>query len=162
MRSDDARAFFGLGSAFSAEELKQARKSALFEAHPDRGGSRERFELVQVAYDTLINDSQARKPVDQIDFGRRDCPSFTIDVLPVEAFDSLLMAAAELGEVIDDEPPYRLEVMMLHPHDDWVVFDLVPEAGSTTVNMSVEGRPSQSLEMLRDRWIDALNALQQL
>lgn len=159
MRSDEARTFFGLPPNFSVEELKQARRGALFDAHPDRGGTRERLERVNAAFDALIKDAQGRKPVDQVGFDRRDCPSFTIDVLPVDAFDSLLMAAAELGDVIDDEPPYRLEVMMLHPHDDWVVFDLVPDAGSTTVTMSVEGRPSQSLETLRDRWIDALNAL---
>ena len=70
------------------------------------------------------------------------------------------MAAAELGEVIDDEPPYRLEVMMFRPNDDWVVFDLVPDAGSTTVTISIDGRPGQSIETIRDIWINALNGLQ--
>ena len=160
MRSDDARKFFGLGPKFSVEELKQARRAALFEAHPDRGGSRERLELVSTAFDTLISDAHQRRPADQFVFNRRDCPSFTIDVLPVEAFESLLMAAAELGDVIDDDPPYRLEVMMFRPNDDWVVFDLVPDAGSTTVTISIDGRPSQPIEAIRDIWINALNGLQ--
>lgn len=160
MQVEDARAFFGLGREFSFEDLKQARRAKLLVAHPDHGGSVERLELVDMAFDSLRDESR-RHPVDEsAGLSRRDFPSFTISVLPVEAFELLLLATAELGEVIDDDPPYRLEVMMFDPIDVWVIFDLVPDAGSTTVTLSLEGRPSVSIEALRDRWIGALNDLQ--
>ena len=43
-----------------------------------------------------------------------DHPSFSIDALPAEAFEALLVATSWLGEVLVDDPPYVLEV---HLHD---------------------------------------------
>ncbi len=42
----------------------------------------------------------------------RDVPSFTIEALPAEAFEALLVATAELGEVEDDDPPYELRTLL--------------------------------------------------
>ena len=39
-------------------EVKAARRAKAREAHPDRGGSAERFAAVQRAYDVLSNDAQ--------------------------------------------------------------------------------------------------------
>ena len=39
-----------------------------------------------------------------------DVASFTIEALPVEAFEALLIVATWLGEPLDDDPPYRLDV----------------------------------------------------
>ncbi len=38
-----------------------------------------------------------------------DHPSFTIEALPVDAFEALVIVASELGTLIDDDQPYRLE-----------------------------------------------------
>jgi hypothetical protein len=95
-------------------------------------------------------------------FARRDHPSFTIEALPAEAFEGLLIVATWLGEVIDDDPPYALEVAMTHPHQGWCRLDVVPDAGSSTVSLIVAGEPGMSppdLDAVRDAWIDGLNQL---
>lgn len=91
-----------------------------------------------------------------------DVPSFTVEALPVEAFEALLVAAAVLGEVLDDDPPYRLDVVLGPPYGCWCRLDLVPEAGASSVSLTVgafEGGPPPQLEAVRDAWIDELNAL---
>jgi hypothetical protein len=93
---------------------------------------------------------------------RLDHPSFTIEALPAEAFEGLLIAGATLGELIDDEPPYLLEVLMHDPTPAWCRLELVPDAGAATVSLAIAGLPGRStpdvLEV-RDAWIDALNRL---
>ena len=89
---------------------------------------------------------------------RRDCPSFTISLLPVEAYELLLIAAAELGDLADDEPPYRMEVRMIDPMT-WVTLELVPDAGASTVTISVESPGNVDVDVVRDMWIEALNGL---
>ena len=67
-----------------------------------------------------------------------DTPSFTIDALPVEAFEALLVVAVWIGEVLDDDPPYVLESHLVEPFACWCRLDLVPDAGASTV--SLDGR----------------------
>ena len=97
-----------------------------------------------------------------------------MEVLPVEAFEGLLLAAAEFGEVVDDDPPYELVVLAHDPGPCWVVLSVVPDAGASTVSLHL-GRvdPDQAallghsgsapapprIERVRDRWIEVLNAL---
>lgn len=94
---------------------------------------------------------------------QRDEPSFTIDRLPVEAFEALQIAAAILGEVLDDDPPYVLEVALNDPGPCWCRLDVVPEAGSSAVSLIVgpvePGAEAPHVEDVRDRWVDTLNAL---
>ena len=95
-------------------------------------------------------------------FGRRDHPSFTIEALPVEAFEGLLIVAGWLGDLIDDEPPYALEVALGDPITGWCRLDLVPDAGASTVSVTVAGEPGASppdLDVVRDAWIAGLNQL---
>src|SRR4051794_14869836 len=89
-----------------------------------------------------------------------DEPSFTIDALPVDAFDALERVAAELGEVVADDPPYLLEVVLVRPAPCWCRLELLPEAGGTTVMLVVAGvghRPPPVVEDVRDEWVAALN-----
>ena len=46
---------------------------------------------------------------------QHDEPSFTIDVLPVDAFAALERVAAAIGEILADDPPYLLEVLLREP-----------------------------------------------
>ena len=62
-----------------------------------------------------------------------DVASFTIEALPAEAFEALLIVATWLGEVVVDEPPYQLDVVLGEPFDCWCRLDLVPDAGASTV-----------------------------
>ncbi|MET0911367.1 MAG: hypothetical protein ABWZ99_18020, partial [Ilumatobacteraceae bacterium] len=97
-------------------------------------------------------------------FGRMavDMPSFTVEALPVETFEALLVVASWIGEVLDDDPPYRLEVALGAPYECWCGLDLVPDAGASTVSLQVAavgGRPAPDIEAVRDVWIEHLNRL---
>jgi hypothetical protein len=91
-----------------------------------------------------------------------DVASFTIEALPVEAFEALLVVASWLGEVIDDDPPYRLDVWLGEPFGCWCRLDLVPDAGASTVGLtlgSIDDRPVPDLDTVRDAWVTQLNTL---
>ena len=103
-----------------------------------------------------------------------DTPSFTIDALPAEAFEALLIVATWIGEVVDDDPPYVLECMLTEPGPCWCRLDLVPDAGGSTVSLAVaavevlhggdgSGVDDErvSAESVRDVWVDHLNRLGQ-
>ena len=64
---------------------------------------------------------------------QHDAPSFTIDHLPAEAFEALLVVTSWMGEVLVDDPPYVLEVHLTEPGPCWCRLDLVPDAGGSTV-----------------------------
>jgi hypothetical protein len=93
---------------------------------------------------------------------QHDAPSFTIDVLPVEAFEALLVVTSWMGEVLVDDPPYQLEVFLHDPSPCWCRLDLVPDAGATTVSLAVaalEGDPAPDIDAVRDVWVANLNSL---
>jgi hypothetical protein len=92
----------------------------------------------------------------------RDVPSFTVEALPAEAFEALLIAASELGEVEADDPPYELCTLLFEPLACWCQLDIVPDAGASTVNVSIapiENHGLPALVEVRNAWITALNAL---
>jgi hypothetical protein len=98
----------------------------------------------------------------------QDAPSFTIDALPAEAFEALLVVASWIGEVLDDDPPYMLECHLHEPADCWCRLDLVPDAGGSTVSLMMQvlndrlaggTTPHLSAELVRDVWVDHLNRL---
>jgi hypothetical protein len=91
-----------------------------------------------------------------------DAPSFTVDALPAEAFEAILVVAATLGEVIDDDPPYVLECLLGEPVPCWCRLEIVPDAGSSTVSIAVggvDGQPHPPAEDVRDVWVEELNRL---
>ena len=118
-------------------------------------------------------------PVGRAPFGGRrrrgwvehDTPSFTIDALPAEAFEALLVVASWIGEVLDDDPPYVLECVLGDPVPCWCRLELVPDAGGSTVSLIVaavdprtvddDDPPAErvSAEAVRDVWVDQLNRL---
>lgn len=68
----------------------------------------------------------------------RDDASFTIDVLRRQAFEALVVVASWVGEVLVDDPPYVLEAFLTEPEPCWCAgFDLVPDAGGSTVSLTV-------------------------
>ena len=77
-------------------------------------------------------------------------------------FEALLLVAVTVGQVIDDDPPYGLEVAMADPVRCWCRLDVVPDAGASTVSVSAAaepGFPVPVIEQVRDAWIDGLNEL---
>ena len=102
--------------------------------------------------------SQARRPWP----GRaqHDSPSFVIGALPAEAFEALLIVTSWIGEVLVDDPPYVLEVHLYEPGECWCRLDLVPDAGASTVSLTVVAVgdvPAPLLDDVRDEWVYQLN-----
>lgn len=165
----------GIASAEDADQIRAARRHAARRQHPDTGGDTERMSLVNQAADFLLDElSHASGPVERVGNhdggGRRenrwtfddrngfdvDRPSFVIDVLPVDAYEWLLMAARVLGQVVDDDPPYCLEVLIESRPDRWCRLEIVPDAGSSTVSITTSGHdPSQLVPL----FVGAINEL---
>ncbi len=91
-----------------------------------------------------------------------DVASFTIEALPAEAFEALIVATSWLGDVITDDPPYQLDVALGEPFDCWCRLDLVPDAGASTVSLTLaapEPRAVPDIDAVRDAWVATLNTL---
>lgn len=83
-----------------------------------------------------------------------------IDALPVEAFEALLIVSSWIGEVLVDDPPYLLEVHLIEPSPCWCRLDLVPDAGASTISLTVAqigDAPAPLLDDVRDTWVSNLN-----
>ena len=107
------------------EEVRQARRRLAKELHPDTGGDDAAMAAVNRAYE-------------RITAGRQRESSFTLDVLPVDAFHAVEVAVAELGEVVSADEPYGLEAFLAEPARCFCTIELVPEAGGTIVTVCVE------------------------
>lgn len=81
---------------------------------------------------------------EQILAGQEPEFSFTVDVLPVDAFAAVEVAVAELGEVLSADEPYGLEAFLAEPARCFCVIDLVPEAGGTIVTLAVQAADDDS------------------
>jgi hypothetical protein len=181
----DPFAVLGVAPTATLAEIRAARRRLAMELHPDRGGDAQRMQEVNRAFDQAVRvllgrpervvpaptpaspAPAPRRPPSPPAPGSRvgpwvqhDEPSFTIDVLPVDAFDALASVAGGLGEVLAEDAPYVLEVALAAPWACWCRLELLPEAGATTVMLMVAGwrhRPPPPVEDVRDLWIDALN-----
>jgi hypothetical protein len=178
----------GLERGATEAQIAAARKALARSAHPDAGGSVEEMQHVNAAAEAALTEIRAttttnttttttrtaasppaggrspRRPRQQAPRGgvRHDHPSFTIEALPAEAFEGLLVAAADLGEVVDDDPPYLLEMHMADPIVGWCRLEVVPDAGAATVSITtarLPGHRTPDVLEVRDCWIDALNQL---
>lgn len=95
--------------------------------------------------------------------------SFVIEALPAVAYEAVMVAGSWLGTLVDDDPPYLVEFVLDDPHRCWCRLELVPDAGSTTVSVTVSddgprpcedpGTGSELLYRVRDRWVTVLNDL---
>ncbi|MFM2078140.1 MAG: hypothetical protein RJA49_2030, partial [Actinomycetota bacterium] len=109
---DDPFRVLGVGPDASLEELTTARRRLALSLHPDVGGDEAAMQAVNRAFDAAVELVITRRPVTPPPSGpsqppspppatarrerwlrgvQHDAPSFTIDVLPVEAFEALLV-----------------------------------------------------------------------
>lgn len=171
----------GLGRGATADDVRAARRDLARRHHPDAGGDAAVMQSVNAAAghalrllaDGAAGDDRASTsahdasvPADPVDPDwvpeQRDVPSFTVEALPVETFEALLVACAELGEVEDDDPPYELRTRLSSPLACWCQLDIVPDAGSSTVSVSIaplDDVPTPTILDVRNAWITALNGL---
>ena len=181
--ADDPYAVLGVSADATLAELTAARRRLAMTLHPDVGGDAAAMQALNRAYDDAVRRLEAprattpptrapaadtspapphsprRRPLHGV---QHDSPSFTIDVLPVEAFEALLVVTSWMGEVLVDDPPYLLEVFLHDPVPCWCRLDLVPDAGATTVSLTVagvDGDPTPDPESVRDEWVANLNRL---
>ena len=73
-------------------------------------------------------DSHAEEPGDP--------DSFSVEMLPVEAFEALFVAAYGLGDILVADEPYLLELYLGEPAC-FCRLTLVPEAGGSLVTVEV-------------------------
>ncbi|MCY7297714.1 MAG: J domain-containing protein [Ilumatobacteraceae bacterium] len=174
----------GVAPSATLAELSTARRRLAKRLHPDHGGDAGAMQALNAAFDEAVRllsepvaasnvaepaPEPSAPPTSSTRTGRRtvrgvqhDAPSFTIDVLPVEAFEALLVVTSWMGEVLVDDPPYLLEVFLHDPSPCWCRLDLVPDAGATTVSLmvaSLEGDPAPDIDSVRDEWVANLNRL---
>jgi hypothetical protein len=189
--SDDPFLVLGLTRIATLDQVRAARRRLAFEVHPDRGGDDVSMQRVNAAFEAavahltgrrvlpdLTTSSSSSRSADPpprvrdepppVPWGRHgqpvehDAPSFTVDALPAEAFEALVIVATWIGEVLDDDPPYVLECQLHEPSPCWCRLDLVPDAGGSTVSLIVataEGSERVSAEVVRDVWVEQLNQL---
>ena len=190
--SDDPFAVLGLGRDASLDDVRAARRRLAFDVHPDRaGGDAAAMQRVNAAFEACVAHLTGRRPLDppappkQTTSYRRpdpapsppagrpgrrprhvehDAPSFTVDALPAETFEALLVVVSWIGEVLDDDPPYVLECHLVEPAPCWCRLEIVPDAGGSTVSITVAGTDSSLpepgfVEQVRDVWVEQLNQL---
>lgn len=191
MSLEESSSILGVSLTASREEIVAARRRLARRVHPDTGGNHTEMALINEAFRVLISlqssgtrtapgssgvrrgdGTETHRSARNIDTDRRtsrtqrrrsfrDAPSFVVNALPVDAFEILVVAASVLGEVVDEDPPYFLEVLVREPGPVWCRFELLPDAGSTTVCLSCDvesGYRVYSPEEIRDLWIATINA----
>ena len=157
----------------SADEIRRAWRERARTVHPDVGGTdvamqelNEALHSALAYVDVVPIVTVSTSPV--LVRRERDVSSFTVDVLPAECFEALLIVAGISGAISHEEPPYQLE-FSLHDSDvtgalnGWCRCDLVPEAGATTVSLLVGTETSAegiSVEEVRDYLVANLNAIE--
>jgi hypothetical protein len=183
MSPNEARRLLGLGADASPGDVLGARRRLAKSLHPDAGGDPAAMRAVNEAAQSLLAELARSQPATDardvrvaarpaaptvpadVTHGSRfdhDVASFTIEALPVEAFEALVVATSWLGEVLVDEPPYQLDVVLGDPIACWCRLDLVPDAGASTVALTIAALPDHPLppiDDVRDVWVAALNEL---
>jgi hypothetical protein len=183
----DPFAALGLPRTATLDDVRAARRRLAKELHPDHGGDpaamRELNSTFDAAVKSLLHPDRPVEPADLVRVapddraGRaflqshlrwfpnrrveHDNPSFTIHVLPAEAFEALLVVTSWLGDVLVDDPPYLLEAQLNDPGDCWVRLELVPDAGASTVSVTVASNRADVVcaDDVRDAYVRAINSL---
>lgn len=165
MTPAEARSILGLSVAHDESDVNEARRRLSVIHHPDRGGDTETMAAINVAVDLLLRTlrdvptTETSPPPETFHGSGVDHPSFVVDALPVVAYEAVALAVVAIGDVLDEDPPYSLEFSVWVPQGSpaWCRLEIVPDAGSSTVSLSTDGR--HDVEALRDRLVDEINRI---
>jgi hypothetical protein len=122
-------------------EARAARRRLAKQLHPDlHPGEAERsaqMSDVNRALTEIEARGGERAPVSTRASSSSDPDSFSVELLPVEAFEALIVAAYGLGDILVTEEPYLLELYLTEPSPCFCRLALVPEAGGSLVTVDV-------------------------
>ncbi|CAN5425927.1 hypothetical protein BH10ACT2_BH10ACT2_27860 [soil metagenome] len=173
--SDDPYVILGVPADASPAEIAAARRRLAQSAHPDHGGDVGAMQALNAAYDKALRGTPATERAPRVEPTvepaphparqsalrvQHDSPSFVIDVAPVQAHEALMVAAASIGEVIVDSPPYMIECLLDEPIRCWCRLDITPEGACSSVSLIVERYDAElapDIEAVRDAWVATLN-----
>lgn len=175
--TEDPLAELGLGPDATEADIRAAYRRRAKLVHPDIGGLDAAMAALNATVARALSIVAAASPATPPEATtthepppvapqeRRgvvtmvDHPSFTIEALPAVAYEALVACATEMALVVED-PPYLLEVEFDEPFWCWCRLELFPDAGATTVALTVRTTADgPGLEAVRDRWIGRLNRL---
>jgi hypothetical protein len=172
----DARRLLGLTTDADADAVRVARRRLAKLIHPDlEGGDAEAMRRLNEAAEALLHelggDDVEPATVAPPESPRRtpsavrtdhDVCSFVIEALPAVAFEALVVVTSWIGEIVVDEPPYQLDTLLTDPLRCWCRLELVPDAGASTVSLTIAALPDEPLpdiDDVRDLWVASLNRL---
>jgi hypothetical protein len=174
----------GLPPGASLAEARAARRRLAKQLHPDVHGARpdaERAELerrmtvVNQALASLVAGDRSPSPGAHGPAGKGaaadhhpaaaapgDDDTLTIEALPVRAFEALFVVAYGIGEILDDDEPYGLDLYLPIPSPCFCHVAVAPQAGGSIVTLSLAA-PDEGLAPpvgpVRDLLVDELNVL---
>ena len=142
----DAYRALGLEPGAPWEQVRAAHRRLAKELHPDvSGGDARSMATVNIAFATIVAarqlEPEEEPPPVVVGATSDDDPvTFSVNVLPVEAFEAVLIATSFLGDpwVIDE--PYELSALLDPPVACRCHLSLAPEAGGTIVTVRVMPR----------------------
>ena len=156
-----------LRQPYARRDIEASQRALMKTSHPDVGGSHSAFLEVTRAAQILYEGKATQKQISDAsyDVSKSDHPSFTIDVLPVEAYEYIYVAANVLGQLAEEDPPYSLQVLLNEPQHCWCSISIVPEAGGSIVSIAVHNADDSqqrafNLEAIRDAWVNTINEVQ--
>jgi hypothetical protein len=177
--ASEAFLLLNLEPGSSVEEIRKAWRQQSVLSHPDTGGSNEAMIALNNALEVALewipeNDSESslqstsKKASSSTHRLRRDVSSFTVNVLPVDCWHGLEIVASLCGPTVQDDPPYLLEFLL---HDTslpdslhgWCRCECVPEAGGTTVHLTVgsaQENEMPNIDDVRDYLVAQLNNIE--
>lgn len=178
MVASEAFELLNLKPGSSVEEIRKAWRARSVLHHPDVGGSNDAMVSLNLALQVALawkpDDVDAPKVEERepqvsttAQRTRRDVSSFTVNVLPVDCWHGLEVVASLCGPTVQDEPPYLLEFLLHdsslhHSRNSWCRCECVPEAGGTTVHLTV-GSSHQNempdIDEVRDFLVHHLNQI---
>ncbi len=147
--ADDPYQVLGVDPGAAWSEVRSARRRLAKSLHPDlhtaetQGEAAQRMAAVNRAFDQLLaSRSSPREAGEPVEAGASPAVGmgFTVDALPVDAFEAVLLAAVELGDVVQLDEPYLLGVLLDYPGPCHCLLELAPEAGGTHVTVEVAPR----------------------
>ena len=142
----DPFAVLGVAPDASRQELQAARRALVKRLHPDvrsqddpkvRADAERRLAEVNAAYDLVVTrwlSIQVEDPAaDRVETAASTPVSFAVRAFRPVAFEAIMVAAADLGDVTDADEPFSLELFVEGPPRGFCRLELFPEARGTVV-----------------------------